>query len=316
MIDQMSSLADILRERRMARGALDLDLPEARIEVDEDGTPLSVTKRAMGKSESLIEEFMIYCNEAVANYLYKRKLPCIYRVHTLPTEEKLAMLRETLSLMGIGSLSNVKVLKPKHLNGLLKDTKGAKTEKLVRYLVLRSLPQALYSAENEGHYGLASDCYCHFTSPIRRYPDLMVHRILKQKLSAGGLTTEKIKGLQARLPDIARRCSERERAAVEAERASVDIKKAQFMESKIGEVYEGIINGVTGFGLFVELDNTIEGMIPVSELHDDYYAYNERAATLTGERTRKRYRLGDIVKVQVVRASREEGQITFALADE
>jgi ribonuclease R len=316
MIDQMSSLANILRERRMNRGALDLDLPEARIEVDEDGVPLSVAKRAMGKSESLIEEFMIYCNEAVAGYLYKRKLPCVYRVHTLPTEEKLAMLRETLTLMGIGALSNMKVLKPKHLNGLLKETKGARTEKLVRYLVLRSLPQALYSADNEGHYGLASECYCHFTSPIRRYPDLMVHRILKQKLSAGGLTADKIKSIQARLPEIARRCSERERAAVLAERASVDIKKAQFMENKIGEVYEGIVNGVTGFGIFVELDNTIEGMIPVSELHDDYYVYNEKAATLTGERTRKSYRLGDSVKIEVIRANREEGQITFTLADE
>ncbi len=314
MIDRMSALADILSKRRMDRGALDLNLSEAQIEVDEEGVPLSIEKRAMGRSESLIEEFMIYCNEAVAEYLYKRKLPCIYRVHTLPTEEKLALLRETLTLMGVGTLSNIKVLKPKHLNGLLQQTRGEKVEKLVSYLVLRSLPQAQYSAVNEGHFGLASACYCHFTSPIRRYPDLVVHRILKQQLK-GGLTKEKIKDLQAGLPDVARHSSERERIATEADRASVDMKKAQFMEGKIGEVYPGIINGVTGFGLFVELENTIEGMIPVSELKDDYYVFQEKAAALVGERTRKTYRLGDSIRVEVIRASREEGQIAFAPAE-
>jgi ribonuclease R len=268
----------------------------------------------MGRSESLIEEFMIYCNEAVAKYLYKRKLPCVYRVHTIPTEEKLALLRETLTLMGIGTLSNIKVLKPKHLTGLLQQTRGEKVEKLVSYLVLRSLPQAIYSAVNEGHFGLASACYCHFTSPIRRYPDLVVHRILKQQLN-GGLTKEKIKSLQAGLPDVARHSSERERIATEADRASVDMKKAQFMEGKIGEVYPGIINGVTGFGIFVELENTIEGMIPVSELKDDYYVFQEKAAALVGERTRKTYRLGDSILVEVIQASREEGRITFGPAD-
>ena len=311
MIDRMSELAEILRERRMKRGSLDLDMPETKIETDAEGVPVAVGKRVMGRSESLIEEFMIYCNEAVAEYLYKRKLPCVYRVHAIPTEEKLSTLRETLTLMGIGALSNIKVLKPKHLNSLLDKTKGEKTEKLVRYLVLRSLPQALYSAENEGHYGLASACYCHFTSPIRRYPDLVVHRILKEKLSGSGLSREKIKKLHSRLPDIARHSSERERAAVEAERASIEIKKAQFMEGKIGEIFTGIVSGVAGFGLFVELDNTIEGMIPVNELKDDYYIYNERAASLTGERSGKRYKLGDEIRVKVIRASREEGQVTF-----
>ncbi len=316
VIDQMSELAKILEERRMQRGALDLDLPEAKIEIDDDGVPLAINKRAMGRSESLIEEFMIYCNETVANYLFNRKLPCVYRVHSLPTAEKLALLRETLTLMGIGALSNIKVLKPKHLNMLLDKTRGERTEKLVRYLVLRSLPQAQYSAENEGHYGLASNCYCHFTSPIRRYPDLVVHRILKEKLVSGRISKERIKRLQAKLPDIARHSSERERAAVEAERASVEMKKAQYMEKHIGETFTGIISGVTGFGLFVELDNTVEGMIPVSELKDDYYFYNEGAASLTGERTRRSYRLGDEVTVEVIRASREEGQVTFAPAEE
>ncbi|MCJ7805948.1 MAG: RNB domain-containing ribonuclease, partial [Clostridia bacterium] len=298
--------------RRMERGALDLDLPEARIEVDEEGIPLSVEKRSMGRSESLIEEFMVYCNETVAEHLFKRKVPCVYRVHAIPTEEKLILLRETLTLMGIEAAVNIKVLKPNHLKDLLERTKGEKTERLVRYLVLRSLPQARYSATNDGHYGLASGCYCHFTSPIRRYPDLVVHRILKQQLSPGGLSLDKIKRLHARLPAVAQQSSERERAAVEAERASIEIKKAQYMEGKLGEIYTGIISGVTNFGIFVELDNTVEGMIPVSELKDDYYVYNEKGATLVGERTRKTYRLGDSIPVQVIRASREEGKVTFA----
>jgi ribonuclease R len=316
LLDQMKGLAGILRKRRMQRGSLDLDLPEAKIEIDENGLPLSIKKREMGQSESLIEEFMVYCNEAVASYLNQRKLPCIYRIHTIPTVEKLAGLRETLSLMGIGVLSKQKVLKPKHLTELLEQTRGDKAERLVRYLVLRSLPQAQYSAVNEGHFGLASTCYCHFTSPIRRYPDLIVHRILKQQLVPGGLTGEKIKKLKARLPEMALHSSERERAAVEAERASIEMKKAQYMEQKIGEVYTGIINGVTNFGIFVELDNTVEGMIPIGELKDDYYFYNEKAASLTGERTRKNYRLGDQIEIKVIRADREEGKITFAPADD
>lgn len=315
MLDQMSRLAEVLRRRRMERGALDLDLPEARIEVDEEGVPLAIAKRSMGRSESLIEEFMIYCNEAVAGYLLKKKVPCLYRVHAIPTEEKLILLRETLTLMGIEAVKNVRVLKPKHLRELLERTRGEKTERLVRYLVLRSLPQARYSADNEGHFGLASGFYCHFTSPIRRYPDLVVHRILKQELSPAGLSRDKINRLHSRLPAIAQQSSERERAAVEAERASIEIKKAQYMEEKIGEIFPGIINGVTNFGIFVELENTVEGMIPLAELKDDYYAFQEKAAALIGERTRKIYRLGDSIQVQVLRASREEGKVTFAPAE-
>jgi len=315
MIDQMTELAKKLRDRRMQRGSLDLEIPEARIEVDEEGVPLKIGKRVMGQSESLIEEFMIYCNETVAEYLEEQDLPCIYRIHAVPMDEKLATLRETLTLMNVKAASKFKQLRPEDLNKLLEETRGEKTEKLVRYLVLRSLPQAIYSAYNEGHFGLASACYCHFTSPIRRYPDLVVHRVLKQHLLPGGYSKEKVRRLQSRLPAIAQQSSERERAAVEAERASLDMKKAQYMEQRIGEVYTGIINGVTHFGVFVELDNTVEGMIPVTELSDDYYIYNEKASQLVGERTRKTYRLGDSIQVQVIRASKEEGKVTFAPAE-
>ena len=316
MIDNMKALASLLRERRMQRGSLDLEIPEAKIIVDEEGYPLRIEKRIMGQSESLIEEFMIYCNETVAQSLGKNELPCIYRIHAVPGAEKLTALRETLTLMNIKAASKIKHLKANDLKQLLEDTKGEKTEKLVRYLILRSLPQACYSAFNEGHFGLASESYCHFTSPIRRYPDLVVHRILKQYLIQGGYSKEKVKKMQARLPAIAQQSSERERAAVDVERASMDMKKAQYMEQKLGEVYSGIINGVTHFGLFVELDNTVEGMIPVTELKDDYYIYNEKAKQLTGERNRNTYRLGDIITVKVIRANREEGKITFSLAEE
>ncbi len=315
MIDRMTGLAKMLRERRMRRGSLDLEIPEARIEVDEEGVPTKIGKRVMGQSESLIEEFMIYCNETVAAYLEEEGLPCIYRIHAIPPDEKLTALRETLNLMNVKAVSKKKQLKPKDLNRLLEETRGEKTEKLVRYLVLRSLPQAIYSAFNEGHFGLASECYCHFTSPIRRYPDLVVHRILKQRLLPGGYSKEKARRLQSRLPAIAQQSSERERAAVEAERASVEMKKAQYMEQRLGEEYTGIINGVTHFGVFVELDNTVEGMIPVTELSDDYYIYNEKASKLVGERTGNTYRLGDSIRIQVIRASKEEGKVTFAPAE-
>jgi len=312
VINQMDNLARVLRQKRLERGTLDLDLPEANIELDDEGVPISIERREMGRSESLIEEFMIYCNETVAEFLTGEEMPCVYRIHAVPTEEKLAVLRETLTLMNVRAVANIRELKPKHLNRLLDETRGEKTEKLVRYLILRSLPQACYSASNEGHYGLASECYCHFTSPIRRYPDLVVHRILKKHLSAEGFSGSKLKRLQGRLPGIAQQSSERERAAIDAERASLDIKKAQYMEQKLGEIYTGIINGVTNFGFFVELDNTVEGMVPVTELTDDYYVYNEKAANLVGERTRKTYRLGDTIQVQVIRASKEEGRVAFA----
>jgi len=314
MLDKMEALAKVLRKRRMDRGALDLDMPEAKMILDEEGRAIGIEKRAMGRSESLIEEFMVYCNEAVASYLFKKKKPCIYRIHAVPTTEKLALLRETLSLMGIEIAGKKKELKPRQLKELLDRTRGDKKEKLVRYLVLRSLPQAIYSAANEGHFGLASPCYCHFTSPIRRYPDLVVHRVLKKQLQQGGLEGQKEKKYRDVLPNIAAHCSIRERAAMEAERTAVDMKKAEYMEEKIGETYKGIINGVTNFGIFVELENTVEGMIPLTDLTDDYYVLHERAAALVGERTRRTYRMGDEIEITVTRVNREEGKITFALA--
>lgn len=312
-LQQMDRLASALRRRRLQRGSLDLDLPEAQIILDDDGNPVQIIQHHMGRSESLIEEFMILANETVAGHLAREKIPCLYRVHAVPTEEKLAALRETLSLLGLSEMTRKKELKPSQLKLLLESSKGKPAERLIRFLMLRSLPQARYSAENEGHFGLASSVYCHFTSPIRRYPDLVVHRILKETLAGNGLKAGRMAKYKSRLPLIAQQASERERAAMEVERADEELMKARYMADKIGEVYPGIISGVANFGLFVELENTVEGMIPIADLDDDYYVYQEKQAALVGERTRKSYRLGDRIEIEVVRVSTADGKLTFAL---
>ncbi len=315
MLEQMDRLASLLRRKRLQRGALDLDIPEPHFILDAAGDVLSVERRRQGRSEALIEEFMILTNEVVAAHFAREQYPLLYRVHALPAEEKLASLRETLLLLGDADAARLHRFKPHHLKMLLEGSRGRDAEVLIRYLILRSLPQARYSTANEGHFGLASRCYCHFTAPIRRYPDLVVHRILKESLKPEGLSEARLTQLQSRLPAIADHASERERAAMEAERADEDLKKAEFMKNKIGEVYPGIINGVTNFGLFVELENTVEGMIPLSELTDDYYIYQERLASVMGERTRKTYRLGDPIEIRVIRVDTAAGKITFSLAE-
>ncbi len=312
---RMDRLAGALRRRRLQRGALDLDLPEAEIILDKAGYPVDVELRHLGRSESLIEEFMLLCNETIAAHFCRAGLPFLYRIHAVPTMEKMVLLRDTLSSLGYTLEGNPERMKPQQLQKLLDRSKGAPEEKLVRFLLLRSLPQACYSADNIGHFGLGSRIYTHFTAPIRRYPDLVVHRILKEHQAAPGgvLKAERIRALEARLPDVALHSSERERLAMEAERASADMMKARFMESKIGEEYPGIISGLTNFGIFVELENTVEGMVSLSSLTDDYYIYQEKQAALIGERTRRTFRLGDAVRVQVIRASWKDGRITFTL---
>jgi len=312
-LQQMGRLAYALRRRRLQRGSLDLDLPEAQIILDDDGNPVQIIWHHLGRSESLIEEFMILANETVAGHMAREKIPCLYRIHAVPTEEKLAALKETLSLLGLPDVTRKKELKPSQLKLLLESSKGKPAERLIRFLMLRSLPQARYSAENEGHFGLASSFYCHFTSPIRRYPDLVVHRILKETLAGNGLKADRMAKYKARLPIIAQQASERERAAMEVERADEELMKARYMEDKVGEVYPGLISGVANFGLFVELENTVEGMIPIADLGDDYYIYQEKQAALVGERSRKSYRLGDRIEIEVVRVNTTDGKLTFAL---
>lgn len=312
---RMDGLAGVLRRRRLRRGALDLDMPEAEIILDDAGNPVAIERRHLGRSESLIEEFMILCNEVVASHFHREEVPFLYRVHAVPTAEKMVALRDTLSVLGYTLDGDPERIKPRQLQKLLDSSKGAPEEKLVRFLLLRSLPQARYSAVNEGHFGLASRIYTHFTSPIRRYPDLAIHRILKERQPAGELKPERTRALQSRLPAVALHSSERERAAMEAERAGEDIMKARYMESRLGEEYPGIISGLTNFGIFVELENTVEGMIPLNDLEDDYYVYQEKQAALVGERTRRTFRLGDHLRVRVIRANRHDGRVAFALVD-
>ncbi len=314
-LKNMERLAGALKQRRLQRGALDLDLPEAEIKLDNRGFPVSIERRNQGRAESLIEEFMILCNEVIAGHFHRKKLPALYRVHAIPEEEKMKTFLETVGFLGFRLPGRADQVTQLHLNRLLQETKGKNEERLIKYLLLRSLPQARYSSANEGHFGLASRCYTHFTAPIRRYPDLIVHRLLSEYGQKSKISAKRLAALKAHLPEIALHSSEQERVAMEAERASEDLAKALYMESKIGEEFAAIISGVTNFGIFVELDNTVEGMIPISDLDDDYYVYMENQASLVGKHRRKIYRLGDKVQVKVIRTSRLEGNITFALAE-
>lgn len=311
----MDRLAAALKNRRLQRGTLDLDLPEAEIKLDSRGFPVEINRRNLGRAESLIEEFMILCNEVIAGYFNRKDLPGLYRVHAIPEEEKIKAFMETISFLGYRLPGRPDQITQLQLNRLLQSSKGKKEEKIIKYLLLRSLPQARYSADNQGHFGLASRCYTHFTAPIRRYPDLVIHRLLGEYGRGEKISAKRLTSLRSHLPMIAQHSSEQERVAMEAERASEDLAKALYMENKLGEEFTGVISGVTNFGMFVELDNTVEGMIPLSDLEDDYYVYMEKQASLVGERRRKIYRLGDEVRIKVVRTSRQEGNVTFSLVE-
>jgi len=292
----MAELAQILRERRMKRGSLDFDLPEPKVMLDLLGHTTDIIRAERLFSHRIIEEFMIVANETVAMHLTEKGWPMVYRVHDKPTGEKVVAFTKLVETLGY-SFPLKKEYTPIDFQKLLEAVKGTSHEFLVNRLLLRSLKQARYSSYNIGHFGLASDCYTHFTSPIRRYADLVVHRILKKQLRH-----EKPKGkLIKNLESICEYISERERIAMEAEREIIDRLRVQFMTNKIGEEYDGVISGVTGFGFFVELDSVfVEGLVRLSSLHDDYYFFDQRAFTLTGKRTRQSFRLGDKVRVRVI----------------
>jgi len=306
------TLAERLRARRLARGAVDFDLPEAKVRLDEKGRPVAIDVRDRGPAESLIEEFMLLANEAVAQYLADHRLPALYRVHEAPTEEKLKDFRVMAGALGYRLPEPVT---PMSLQALLAEAKGTPEERVITEALLRSMQQARYAAENLGHFGLASPCYTHFTSPIRRYPDLFVHRVLKAHLS-GKDVGELLEQWRREAPAVAEQASRQERAAMEAERASVQLKQVQYMADKLGETFSGVISGVTAFGLFVELDNLVEGLIRVEDLPDDQYRLDPVHYTLTGVRRSRRFRLGDPVVVQVARVDQEARRIDFHLVEE
>src|SRR3990172_10663750 len=290
-IKLMAGLAEKLTARRFEQGSIDFDLPEPQIIIDIEGKVEDIVRSERNVAHKLIEEFMLAANKAVAEEFSKRKYPFLYRIHEEPGEENIYEFKEFIRNFGY-HLKGEK-LSPKVLQEVLSAAAGKPEERLINHILLRSMKQAKYSEKNIGHFGLAFEYYSHFTSPIRRYPDLIVHRILKQIMK--GRYSEKDKEHWERsLPEIAAHTSNRERNAMEAEREIVDLKKTQFMKDKIGEVYTGIISGVTSFGLFVELEGYfVEGLIHVTNMKDDYYIFMEKEHSLVGERTKKRFRVGD-----------------------
>ncbi|MBS5927589.1 MAG: ribonuclease R [Clostridium sp.] len=310
----MEELCNILYKKRTKRGAIDFEFEESKIILNEFGKPIDIKPYEREIANRIIEEFMLVCNETVAEHMFWSHLPFVYRIHEDPDEEKLEKFREFIYNLGYIVKWNGEV-KPRNLQEILEKVKGKKEETVVSTLLLRSMMRAKYSPECVGHFGLAAKYYCHFTSPIRRYPDLQIHRIIKEFIN-GKIDDDRSKKLTALVDYAARQSSERENIATEAEREVDDLKKAEYMLDRIGEEFEGIVSSVTSFGMFVELPNTIEGLIHITALDDDYYIYDENHLCLMGERTKKIYRLGDFVKVRCSKVDIPNREIYFDMVED
>ncbi|APM40646.1 ribonuclease R [Clostridium kluyveri] len=310
----MEELCTILNKKRMMRGAIDFDFEECKITLNELGVPIKIEPYERGISNRIIEEFMLVCNETIAEHMFWTTLPFVFRVHENPDEEKLMHFNEFIHNLGY-AVRWGKDVHPKTLQDIIEKVKGKKEETVVSTLMLRSMKQARYSPECIGHFGLAAKYYCHFTSPIRRYPDLIIHRIIKEFIN-GQLTDNRIKRLVKEVDYAARQSSDMERLAQEAEREVDDLKKAEYMSTRIGEEFNGIISSVTNFGMFVEIPNTIEGLVHISTLEDDYYVYDEKHLSLIGERTRNIYKLGDEVRIHVSKVDLAAHEIYFEVVKE
>lgn len=309
----LDQLRAVLTAKRQRRGALDFDFPEAKVVLNNEGEVVEIKKRQHGKGESIIEECMIVANETVAAEYFNRDIPFIYRVHDLPNDEKVMELKTILAPFGYTLGQNFFDIKPHTFQHLLTKVQGTPAEYMLEMEILRTMSHAVYDTENRGHFGLASDCYCHFTSPIRRYPDLCIHRVIKDMLHMPYLSEEKGEKLSRRLDDAAKQSSLKERIAEDAERDAVDVKMAQYMAAHIGEDFTGVISGVTAYGFFVELDNTVNGLVHVSSLDDDYYEFHPNTRTLMGTRNRVCFHLGDMVHIRVARVNIDEHLIDFEL---
>lgn len=313
MFEDMEELAAILRKKRMKRGAIDFDFKEAKVLVDDDGYPTDVVIRERSVAERLIEEFMLAANETVAEHFHWLELPFIYRIHEDPKEDKLQRFFEFITNFGLIVRGKANTVHPRALQEIIEEVQGKPEEMVVNTVMLRSMQQAKYYPENLGHFGLATDYYTHFTSPIRRYPDLIVHRLIRTYIIKGEMDPQTQEKWSALLPEIAQHTSKMERRAVDAERETDELKKTEYMEDKIGEEFDGIISSVTNFGIFVELPNTIEGLVHVSYLTDDYYHYDERQYAMIGERTGNVFRIGDEITVRVISVNKEERSIDFEI---
>ena len=311
MLEEMRTLMELLNTQRVKRGSIDFDLDEAKITLNKAGKATDVSVAVRGIANRMIEEFMLIANETVAQHAFDLGMPLVYRVHETPDKTKLADLNAFLGTLGYGikSMGNVK---PQTFQKILQKAKGTKEENVVSRVVLRSMRKARYAPECLGHFGLAAPCYCHFTSPIRRYPDLMVHRMLREILH-GEMTKERISRYEETLEELTRHCSEREVTAMEAERAADDLKKCEYMQSRIGTVETGMISGVAQYGFFVQLSNTVEGMVRVTSIAGDFYVCDAKNYRMVGRNSKRVFRLGDPVRVRVAGVDLENSNVDFEL---
>ncbi len=315
-IKEMNNLAHILRNYKINRGYIDFELDEPELIVDKNGVCIGVERRIREDGEKLIEDFMIAANETVATHIFNMDLPFIYRIHGTPKVEKIESFLQLVSLMGYKVVGKFKDINPSSMQKILSQLKDKPEFEILSSILLRSMQKAVYAGDNIGHFGLGSKCYTHFTSPIRRYPDLIVHRLLRDFIFESNINTKNIKKWETEIPEIGLHTSERERDAIEAEREVDDMKMAEYMEGHIGEIHKGFISGVTSFGFFVQLDNLIEGLVHVNTLKNDFYNYVPELLSLVGEGSKKKYRLGDKVTIKVIAASKEAKTIDFEVIEE
>ena len=312
---RMEELANILKQRRNTAGSLNLDIPESKIILDENGVAVDVKKYELYFANEIIEQFMLTANETIAEKFYWLEAPFIYRVHEVPDMEKIEELNKFLWNLGYRIRGSKENIHPKAFADVLEQVKGKPEERVVSNLILRTLKIARYESENKGHFGIASKYYCHFTSPIRRYPDLFIHRIISKYLESNyQLTEEQLEKYHKQAVQYAQSSSEREKIAQKVERDAEDIKKAEFMQNKVGEEYDGIISSITSFGIFVELENTVEGLIRFENLGDEYFIYDENRKTLQGEKSKKIYKIGDAIHIKVIYADKLTRRIDFSIS--
>lgn len=314
----MNELAKILRKNKLNRGYLDFDASEAKILVDEKGKPYDIVLRAQDDAENLIEDFMIAANETVATHIYWMELPFVYRVHEVPDEEKINEFIKAISLLGYNIKGSRHFENPKAMKSILDQLKDKEEFPILSTMLLRCMKKAVYKEENLGHYGLASKCYTHFTSPIRRFPDTTVHNLLRKYLFNEPNEHELKKLIDcwnAKLPELCEHTSQKERDAIDCERDVDSMKMAEYMESHIGEEYDGVISSIMSFGMFIQLDNLVEGLVHISEIKGDYYIYNDSTKTLKGQKKGKEYKMGQKVRIVVTNASKENSTVDFNLVE-
>ena len=312
MLKEMEALQGILEKKRLRRGAIEFHAPESKVILDKKGHPIRIEWRESGIADKIIEEFMLCANETVAEHYFWMEVPFLYRVHEEPKVDDVADVNKFLQALGYSIKGAGNSIHPKAYQSIVDAVAGKPEEKIVNTVLLRSMQHARYDTEALGHFGLSAQYYSHFTSPIRRYPDLAIHRVIKELLHNGEqLDKKRVDVLAKKMAQYAEQSSMREKVAEEAERDSVGLKKVEYMKPYVGETFVGKISGVTGFGLFVQLENSIEGLVHISTLVDDFYQYRPESFSLLGEHSRKVYQLGQEIKVRLVRVSTEDCQIDF-----